>query len=225
MKIEYYLNSNLGYTIKSDSTDLNTALRIESINTFNISDEGFYLINPNIKNKESFRNELLKINTLKDFNNSLKISFFRKFPNCYSYKHSDSIKTKTLSYVKKDTIIVETFKTQDDVIIENTKSYFGKNGKKLKEMKAERDNWTLFIYDKNEKLILEKENGQHYKYYYENNLLIKKEMYHDNILAFIEEYYHENGLIIKEIKFRKTKSIYFQEIPEKQIINYKYEYY
>ncbi len=224
-KIEYSANSNIGISIKVDSTNIASTILKNTINNFDISENSFFSINPKIKNNSQFRNTLYSINNENDFIKFFKETFPKNKKSYFVYKYSDTIKTNIKTYVEKDFVIIESIKTHDDVIIEHTKLFSDRNNKKIKKLKKERDSWLEYVYDSNENLILEKENGQHYKYYYKNKLLIKKEMYHDDILAFIEEYYYENGILTKEIKIRKTKSIYFQEIPEKQIVNYKYEYY
>lgn len=72
---------------------------------------------------------------------------------------------------------------------------------------------------------MQKETGKYHKYYYDNKLLIRKEVYHGNALAFKDEYYYENGILVKEIRNRETSSKYFQNIPQELIILYSYEYY
>lgn len=224
-KIEYYANSNVGLSLKVDSTNINSTIIKNTISRFDLSENSFFNTNPKVKNNKQYRNTLYSINNENEFINFFKKTFPKNKKSQYNYKYSDTIKTNIKTYVEKKYRVVESIKTHDDVIIEHNKLYYDINNKKVKELKKDNDSWFEYFFNSDGNLILEKGNGQHYKYYYKNKLLIKKEIYHDDNLAFVEEYFYEKGILAKEIKLRKTKAIYFQEIPEKQIVKYKYEFY
>lgn len=212
---KYYAHSNSGLKVTIDSFDLNMSLRKNKIKVFN-----------DIEKKESYRNKLLSINSKKDFLKFFNSIFPSKKSFDYNYKYSDTIKTTVLKTLKGDTLIVESKKIQDNFTLEYSKTYFNKKEKKIKEIRQNEYNELIeYIYDGKERVIYENMKGQFYKYYYKNNLLDKKELYHGNNLAFKVEYFYKKNKVYKEIKYRITESKYFQEIPKKNTIMYDYQYY
>lgn len=225
-KTEYHANSNLGLKYKLELTDINQMLSMESQKSFGFNNEGFFSKTKDFQDRASFRQQLFNINSFKEFNEFFVQAFPKNFEPDFTYNYSGSIITKTISYVKNDTIITEILKTRDGFVLENTKNYYGKDKKKLKEYRKETDNWILFQYDINGNLILKKEPNQFRRYFYNSKSQLKKEeLYHDNVLAFKSEYFYNGNLIYREIKYRITQSEYFKEIPEKSVVNYRYEYY
>lgn len=213
-KIKYYANSRSGLKLTIDSLDVENS---KKINKIGIYDE--------ILSSESFRENLFKINSNEDF-----IRYFEEnypFEAEFDYVYViDSLETKIDEYEEDGLFVTETVKLEDGSTSEYSKVYFNQNGKKKKEIvMGEYRKMIEYIYDKQERIVLQNEKGQHYQFYYKDDLLVKKEIYHGTALAFFSEYFYENGLLTKEVKHRKTDSKFFQKIPEKQTIDYRYEYY
>lgn len=214
-KYKYYANSNTDLELTIDSIDINSALRSEKKAIFR-----------EIGDKKKYRENLFKINSKDSF-----LTYFNSIDPTntsfdYEYYYSDTIVTKIISQVKNDTIILETTKQQDDLLLEYSKVFLNKNGKKLKEITIGDYGKTIeLIFNEKEQIIRQNEKGQYYKFFYENENLIKKEMYHGNSLAFKNEFFYKNGKLIKEIKHRITESKYFLKVPKIQTVLYHYEYY
>lgn len=213
--ITYHANSRSSMDLTVDSYDLNSSLRKKEIGIF---DE--------IIDKELYKGSLMKSNSKVKFIDFFKSNYPSNLPFKYTYEYSDTIKIQVIETIKNDTLIVETTKEQDRYKREYSKVYFNSEKKKIKEfIQGEYNRLIENIYDDKERLVLQYEAGQHYKFYYDGSLLIKKEMYHGDDLAFKEEYIYENDILIKEIKHRLTESKYFLKIPKIQTVLYHYEYY
>lgn len=212
---KYYANSNTSLELTIDSIDINSALRSEKKAIFR-----------EIGDRKKYRESLFKIDSKDSFLTYFNSTYPTNTSFDYEYYYSDTIITKTISEVKNDTIILETTTQQDDLLLEYSKVFLNKKGKKLKEITKGEYNRTIeLLFNEKEQIIKQNEGGQYYKFFYENELLVKKEMFHGNSLAFKDEFFYENGKLIKEIKHRITESKYFLKKPKVQTVLYHYEYY
>lgn len=209
---KYYINSSTGLELTIDSVDINSTLREKKISIYDFND------------KKALRKKLYEINEKEKFIDFFKTIYPKNFKPTYTYSYTDTVKTNIVENIINDTIIIETNTTKGNTI-EYSKQFLDNERKKLKEIvRRDYQNIELF-YNEREQIILQKEQGQYYKFYYQGNILIKKEMYHGNSLAFIEDYIYDEERIIIEIKTRVTESIYFKDIPKYQTIEYHYEFY
>lgn len=211
---EYSANSNTGLE-----------LTIDSIGVDSLSIRKRIAIYDEIGDRGEFRSKLTLLNSRQEF-----IAYFKTiYPENNNFKYdmvfSDTIRTEIVKYLKKDTIIIETKKTQGEFIIEQSKEFYNLENQKIKEITTGKFNRKQTNYFENNNIILQKEKGQYYKFYYQDNLLVKKEIYHGDSLAFVNEYFYKNDLITKEIKYRITESKYFTKIPKIQTIFYHYKFY
>lgn len=214
-QIIYYANSRSDLKLTVDSFAQNKTLKNKKIGIYD-----------KLEDSPNYWSQLYNSNSKEKFINFFKTNYPSDLPFKYSYEYSDSIKTEISEIVKNDTIIIETKKIQDDFTIDYSKVYYFPKDKKNKEIvKGEYNRLIEKIYDKEGRLIRENQKGQHYQYYYDGDLLVKKEMYHGNDLAFVDEYFYENDILVKEIKHRITESKYFLRKPKHQTVLYYYEYY
>lgn len=118
-------------------------------------------------------------------------------------------------------------------ILKKVEKYDGNNNLISSYTKSQyNENLNEYKYDKQGNLIEEIETRdldegrfQRKEHIYDNDNLVKTNFYHGNDLAFIYGYQYQDTLLIREIKTRITNAKAFANRKEREVIEYKYEYY